>query len=120
MNHRNPFSSVTLVARHSIGRFLECRGFLLIVLPIVWFTFAPRPQAVTPPPDGGYPNNNTAEGQDALFHLTDGFNNTAVGFQALFRNTSGFDNTAVGFRALANSMSRPDGISAGGNTATGS
>jgi len=26
----------------------------------------PKAQAVTPPPDGGYPNGNTAEGQDAL------------------------------------------------------
>jgi len=25
--------------------------------------------AVDPPPDGGYPNDNTAEGQDALFSL---------------------------------------------------
>jgi hypothetical protein len=29
-------------------------------------------QAVVPPPDGGYPNFNTAEGQNALFSLTTG------------------------------------------------
>ena len=34
---------------------------------------------VTPPPDGGYPSKNTAEGQDALFHNTTGSGNTAMG-----------------------------------------
>ena len=34
--------------------------------------------AVNPPPDGGYPNNNTAEGTDALFNLTSGSDNTAT------------------------------------------
>ena len=59
--------------------------------------------AVDPPPDGGYPNQNTAEGQDALFSLTDvGFSNTAVGFQALFSNSFGNFNTAVGDGALFN------------------
>jgi len=36
-------------------------------------------QAVSPPPDGGYPGGNTAEGQGALLSLTDGAFNTAVG-----------------------------------------
>ena len=36
-------------------------------------------QAVSPPPDGGYPGGNTAEGQNALFSLTAGTYNTAVG-----------------------------------------
>ena len=36
--------------------------------------------AVNPPPDGGYPGVNTAEGQNALLSLdTSGFANTAVG-----------------------------------------
>ena len=56
--------------------------------------------AVTPPPDGGYPNDNTAEGQDALFSLTSGFNNTAVGFFALHDDTTGYYNTALGANAL--------------------
>ena len=33
-------------------------------------------QAVSPPPDGGYPGGNTAEGQNALFSLTAGNVNT--------------------------------------------
>jgi hypothetical protein len=43
------------------------------------FAVSPMTQAVVPPPDGGYPGNNTAEGQDALLNLTTGVNNTAVG-----------------------------------------
>ena len=35
-------------------------------------TFVPRAQPVVPAPDGGYPNGNTAEGQNALLSLTTG------------------------------------------------
>jgi len=34
--------------------------------------------AVTPAPDGGYPNNNTAEGTNALFNRTTGIGKTAT------------------------------------------
>jgi len=34
--------------------------------------------AISPAPDGGYPNNNTAEATDALFNLTTGVGNTAT------------------------------------------
>ena len=57
-------------------------------------------RAVLPPPDGGYPNRNTAEGADALFSLTTGSSNTAVGQDALFFNTTGRNNTAIGCLAL--------------------
>jgi hypothetical protein len=53
------------------------------------FALSPRVQAVVPPPDGGYPNANTAEGTDALFSLTIGSNNTAIGFNALYLITRG-------------------------------
>ena len=53
-----------------------------------------------PPPDGGYPGKNTAEGQDALFGLTQGNANTATGFNALKANTNGDRNTAGGAFAL--------------------
>jgi hypothetical protein len=56
--------------------------------------------AVDPPPDGGYPGQNTAEGEDALFSLTTGTANTALGFEALYNNTSGNSNTAAGSSAL--------------------
>jgi len=57
-------------------------------------------RAVSPAPDGGYPIGNTAEGEDALFSLSSGFDNVAVGYQALYNNTDGIENMGVGYRAL--------------------
>jgi len=65
------------------------------------FTLGSISFAVDPPPDGGYPNENTAEGEDALFNLTTGAGNTAVGFEALFNDTTGGGNTAAGWQALS-------------------
>jgi hypothetical protein len=62
--------------------------------------FLPTAQAVVPPPDGGYPNFTTAEGQKALFSLTTGFANTAVGWYSLLSNTGGSFNTATGAGTL--------------------
>ena len=74
--------------------------------------------AVDPPPDGGYPNNNTAEGNDALSNDAPGADNTAIGFNALKSvvspgsanigvgsytlsgTTTGSANIAMGFQAL--------------------
>jgi hypothetical protein len=64
------------------------------------FALSPTAQAVSPPPDGGYPGHNTAEGKNALFSLTTGTDNTAAGFQALGSNTTGSSNTAAGSQAL--------------------
>jgi hypothetical protein len=72
----------------------------------------PKAQAVFPPPDGGYPGGNTAEGQNALFSLTTGAGNTAVGGYSLFSNAEGSLNTATGAGTLLfNTADR--------NTATG-
>ena len=73
---------------------------LLVTLTLLCFVFFPKVQAVVPPPDGGYPGFNTAEGQNALFSVTTGSVNTAVGWNALFSNTVGSFNTAVGAGAL--------------------
>src|SRR5438552_2338758 len=67
-------------------------AFVLIPLALACFALAPAVRAVDPPPDGGYPNANTAEGEDALFSLTTGADNTAMGFDALYSNTTGSDN----------------------------
>jgi hypothetical protein len=56
--------------------------------------------AVIPPPDGGYPGGNTAEGQNALFSLSSGGYNTAVGFLSLRSNATNNFNTAIGAGAL--------------------
>ena len=61
---------------------------------------SPVARAVVPPPDGGYPGGNTAEGQNALFNLTTGTYNTAVGSFSLESNTIGNFNTATGAGAL--------------------
>jgi trimeric autotransporter adhesin len=73
---------------------------VLIALTLTCFGVSPTARAVDPPPDGGYANGNTAEGNDALFSLTDGADNTAVGHTALYNNTTGGGNTANGFSAL--------------------
>ena len=91
-----------------------------IAASIVWAAAAltclgllPTAQAVNPPPEGGYPGNNTAVGDNALQNLTTGTNNTALGFRALHDNTVGLSNTAVGSLALRNNISGKQ------NTATG-
>jgi hypothetical protein len=75
--------------------------------------FAPKAFGVTPSPDGGYPSKNTAEGQDALFSLTNGTSNTANGYSALKANTNGDRNTANGALALFTNVTGSE------NTATG-
>ena len=67
-----------------------------MVLSFGWFALAPAARAVEPPPDGGYANQTTAEGTDALASLTSGIDNTALGFDALHVVTMGNDNTATG------------------------
>ena len=57
-------------------------------------------QAVSPPPDGGYPGGNTAEGQDAVLSLTSGTYNTAIGIYSLLSLTDGDFCTGVGAGAL--------------------
>jgi hypothetical protein len=60
----------------------------------------PKAEAVAPPPDGGYPGGNTAEGQSALLSLTTGGFNTGVGFSSLRTVTAGSFNTALGAGTL--------------------
>ena len=70
---------------------------IVTVLSLACFGLA---QAVVPPPDGGYPGGNTAEGTNALLSLTTGQNNTAVGVNSLSSTTTGGWNTAIGAGAL--------------------
>ncbi len=74
--------------------------FLTILLALGCFALLQKTQAVTPAPDGGYANGNTAEGQNALFSLSTGTDNTANGALALYDNTTGYKNTATGTAAL--------------------
>ena len=71
-----------------------------MLLILLCFGLLPQAQAVVPPPDGGYPNFTTAEGQNALFSLTTGGANTAVGWFSLKSVTTGSFNTGVGAGTL--------------------
>src|SRR3954470_15085450 len=64
-------------------------------------SLSPEARAVTPPPDGCYPNFTTAEGCDALSSLTTGAGNTGLGWRALSADSTGNFNTSVGAGALA-------------------
>jgi Chaperone of endosialidase len=93
--------TTTPLARDSISRSPLRYGLFLISVALACFALSPTAQAqLSPAPDGGYPNDNTAEGTDALFSVTTGPDNTAIGFEALFSNTTGDSNTATGSIAL--------------------
>jgi hypothetical protein len=83
-----------------------------ILLALVCFGALPKSQAVNPPPDGGYPGGNTAEGQGALLNLTSGTFNTAVGLFSLSGLKEGKFNTGLGAGTLLSNV-------ADENTATG-
>ena len=78
------------------------RGLFLIplVLALAALALVPAARALRPSPDGGYPNETTAEGDGVLFSLTTGEGNTALGSNALHDNTTGNNNTATGCNAL--------------------
>ena len=85
---------------------------VLILFALGYFVIPQRIQAVLPPPDGGYPGANTAEGQQALLSLSGGTFNTALGWSSLKSNIAGNYNTGVGAGALVLNTSDQ-------NTATG-
>jgi hypothetical protein len=97
---------------------------ILMILSLTYVWLLPKADAVSPPPDGGYPGGNTAEGQSALLSLTSGNYNTAVGFLSLLSTTTNSFNTGIGAGTLlsnvAGLLNTPEGIPPGSeNTATG-
>src|SRR6267143_69186 len=98
MNPSTLVRTEALLLRNLISWLPWQRAFLLVAL--ASFALSPTTHAVSPPPDGGYPFHNTAEGSDALFKNTTGSHNTAIGEEALLDNTTGNENTANGFEAL--------------------
>src|SRR5712664_2657955 len=89
-----------------------------IALALGLVALSPMTQAVVPPPDGGYPGGNTAEGQNALVSRTTGISNTAnqntaTGAGALLSNTTGDSNTANGTFALFTNSTGASNTAAG-------
>jgi hypothetical protein len=91
----------------------------LLFISILSFGLLLAAHAVTPPPDGGYPGGNTAEGQSALLNLTTGTYNTAVGFFSLTTVARGNFNTALGAGTLLANNGDPTTGAGSQNTATG-
>jgi hypothetical protein len=85
---------------------------LVVILTLVSLCFLAEAQAVSPPPDGGYPNGNTAEGDNTLLSLSSGFYNTAIGLDSLLSITAGNFCTGVGAGTLLLNIGNE-------NTATG-
>ena len=72
----------------------------VFLVALACFGLLPTTRAVSPPPDGGYPNFTTAEGTNALQGLTTGSANTAVGWYSLFSSADASFNTGVGAGTL--------------------
>jgi BclA C-terminal domain len=70
---------------------------------------------VNPPPDGGYPNFTTAEGENALKHLSTGAGNSAFGWFSLFADTTANYCTGLGAGTLA--LNNGDSNTASGTAA---
>ena len=84
----------------------------LVIFALGSFALLQKTQALNPPPDGGYPGGNTAEGQNALSGPTISAYNTAIGFYSLASLTDAGFNTGVGAGTLLANIAPQ-------NTATG-
>ena len=99
---------------------IQCKTTtLLLLIVLACFARLPMARAVLPPPDGGYPGLNTAEGQNSLFSLTTGVANTAVGWFSLKSDTDGSFNTAVGAGTLLSNVGNQSTRDGSDNTAIG-
>jgi hypothetical protein len=101
------------------NQIMKNRNTIFTTILLVCFRFLPGAQAVVPPPDGGYPGFNTAEGQNPLFNLTTGVGNTAVGWFSLWSDTDGSYNTAVGAGTLLFNVGNQSTNEGAQNTAIG-
>jgi uncharacterized coiled-coil protein SlyX len=86
---------------------------VLITFALVSVALVHNTQALNPPPDGGYPGGNTAEGQNALLSLSSGTYNTRVGIYSLLNLTDGNFCTAIGAGALSSNTEGHDNTALG-------
>jgi hypothetical protein len=63
--------TITLLLRNSMKHSLLRRRLFLIPLVLACFALLPKIHAVSSPPGGGYPNQNTAEVEDAALQPYD-------------------------------------------------
>ena len=66
-SQKKELTPMKTVIKTSIGGPFLRLYFILTAIALEFLALSPGMRAVTPPPDGGYPGANTAEGQDALF-----------------------------------------------------
>jgi hypothetical protein len=127
---------------YAVSRSFRRGALLLIGCVVAAVALSPLARAVDPPPVGGYPGENTALGEDALFsydtsiqgentacghdslsNLSTGIYNTAFGDDTLSDSTGGNNNTAVGWHAMTGnatgSANTGIGCDALANTSTG-
>jgi hypothetical protein len=79
----------------------QTMSVFLVAFGLGCFALSPTAQAVTPAPDGCYPNFTTAEGCNALLGLAAGQGNTGIGWFSLSSVGGGNFNTGVGAGTLA-------------------
>jgi hypothetical protein len=82
---------------------MKSRNAILILLALGGFVLCQEVQALDPQtPDPGSVGGsfNTADGTNALAHVTTGAANAAIGWFSLFSNTDGTFNTALGAATL--------------------
>jgi len=98
---------------------MKVQNLIHVLIVAVCIGLLPRALAVVPAPEGGYPGGNTAEGDNALLHLTTGTYNTAIGFLSLRRDTEGQFNTGVGAGTLLFNRGNQSTEEGNQNTAVG-
>src|SRR5436309_1831309 len=86
-------NTTTLSVQDAVKGSPLWRGLLLIPFVLACFALLPATRAVLPAPDGGYPGQNTAGGDDALFSLNTPANLTWSFTGSL--NTARFYHTAT-------------------------
>ena len=96
-------NATNILTKALMGCPLLRSGFVFTATALAFLGFLSLAHAVNPPPDGGYPGFNTAEGQNALLSLdtSTGFANTAVGALSLPSSVDVSFNTAVGAGTLS-------------------
>ena len=98
------WATVAVISRNSGSPLLWQRSFIRMVPAIICLALCSAVHAVSPPPDGAYPNGKTAEGDSALANATTGGGNNyhATGIQSckpgVGRRTAGETNRSTDSR----------------------